>query len=89
MVFRFEVEQIATKLLRHRLKNNKNVLKFLMAPPKWNTWLDLMRDRMNQVDLYLSKEGISLERAQVERFIQHGAIAYSKAQIDAQVGEDL
>jgi len=81
MILRSQVKTIAETFMSIRFRDQMEAKNFLMRPEKWNIWLDLMRDRVNQIDTTFYKSKIYLSKAQVERFIQHGVLAYAAYQL--------
>lgn len=77
MIFPYQVKWQAEKHLRLVLKEYPGILRYVLRPHVFETWVRLCTERLNQLDL----AGYVRSKAAAEQFIKAAACAYADVQL--------
>lgn len=78
------VAETAKAHLQTRLATYPQVVDIITKEPNWNRWVELCRDRCNQLDIYLATKGKHTTKHQWLMFIEDAVTAYGRRVLDTQ-----
>jgi len=81
MIFKTETKAMADKALNElKGKLSGDAKAWLFAPHRYDRWIELLTERMNQVEMFVIGQGKVPTRRMMQQFAHKAAIAYVKVQ---------